>query len=40
MVFPGLCIVVRVLGLNLLRDGLRDLVDARLRGSLESSGLL
>mgnify|MGYP001320430287 CR=1 FL=1 len=28
--YPGLCIVVSVLGLNLLGDGLRDLLDPRL----------
>jgi peptide/nickel transport system permease protein len=30
-VFPGLAIVLAVLGLNLLGDGLRDLLDPRLR---------
>jgi len=30
-IFPGLAIVVTVLGLNLLGDGLRDLLDPRLR---------
>jgi peptide/nickel transport system permease protein len=30
-VFPGLAIVVTVLGLNLLGDGLRDVLDPRLR---------
>jgi peptide/nickel transport system permease protein len=30
--FPGLAIVVTVLGFNLLGDGLRDLLDPRLRG--------
>lgn len=30
-VFPGLAIVLTVLGLNLLGDGLRDLLDPRLR---------
>jgi peptide/nickel transport system permease protein len=30
-VFPGLAIVVTVLGLNLLGDGLRDILDPRLR---------
>jgi peptide/nickel transport system permease protein len=30
-IFPGLAIVVAVLGLNLLGDGLRDLLDPRLR---------
>ena len=32
-VIPGLCIVVTVLGLNLLGDGLRDALDPRLRVS-------
>ncbi len=30
-IFPGLAIVITVLGLNLLGDGLRDLLDPRLR---------
>lgn len=30
--FPGIAIIVTVLGLNLLGDGLRDLTDPRLRG--------
>jgi peptide/nickel transport system permease protein len=30
-VYPGLCIVLSVLGLNLLGDGLRDLLDPKLR---------
>jgi peptide/nickel transport system permease protein len=30
-IFPGLAIVLAVLGLNLLGDGLRDLLDPRLR---------
>ena len=30
-IFPGLAIVVSVLGLNLLGDGLRDLLDPTLR---------
>jgi peptide/nickel transport system permease protein len=30
-IFPGLAIVVTVLGLNLLGDGLRDILDPRLR---------
>jgi peptide/nickel transport system permease protein len=34
-IFPGLAILVTVLGLNLLGDGLRDLADPRLRGRLE-----
>jgi len=33
-IFPGLAILVTVLGLNLLGDGLRDLSDPRLRGRL------
>ncbi|RMF36839.1 MAG: ABC transporter permease [Alphaproteobacteria bacterium] len=32
-IFPGLAIVVTVLGLNLMGDGLRDLLDPRLRRS-------
>ena len=31
--FPGLCIFVTVLGINLLGDGLRDLLDPRLKRS-------
>lgn len=31
-IFPGLAIVLSVLGLNLLGDGLRDALDPRLRG--------
>ena len=30
-VFPGVAIALSVLGLNLLGDGLRDLLDPRLR---------
>jgi peptide/nickel transport system permease protein len=30
-VFPGMAIALSVLGLNLLGDGLRDLLDPRLR---------
>jgi peptide/nickel transport system permease protein len=30
-VFPGVVIALSVLGLNLLGDGLRDLLDPRLR---------
>ncbi|SNS19784.1 ABC transporter permease [Tropicimonas sediminicola] len=30
-ILPGLCIVLTVLGLNLMGDGLRDLLDPRLR---------
>jgi len=29
--FPGMCILLLVLGLNLLGDGLRDILDPRLR---------
>jgi peptide/nickel transport system permease protein len=32
-VFPGLALVLVVLGINLLGDGLRDVLDPRLRGS-------
>jgi len=32
--FPGIAIIICVLGLNLFGDGLRDLVDPRLRGVL------
>ncbi len=31
--FPGMAILVTVLGFNLLGDGLRDIVDPRLRRS-------
>jgi len=30
MIFPGLAIVISVLGLNLLGDGLRDVLDPRM----------
>jgi peptide/nickel transport system permease protein len=30
--FPGLAILVTVVGFNLIGDGLRDLLDPRLRG--------
>jgi peptide/nickel transport system permease protein len=33
-VFPGVAILISVLGLNLLGDGLRDLADPRLQGRL------
>jgi peptide/nickel transport system permease protein len=33
-IFPGVAILITVLGLNLLGDGLRDLTDPRLRGRL------
>ena len=39
MFFPGCCIAIVVMGLNLLGDGLRDLLDPRLRGGLPGSGL-
>jgi peptide/nickel transport system permease protein len=32
-IFPGLAIVITVLGLNLMGDGLRDILDPRLRGA-------
>ena len=31
MIFPGLAIILIVLGLNLLGDGIRDLLDPRLK---------
>jgi len=31
IIFPGLTIVIVVLGFNLLGDGIRDLLDPRLR---------
>jgi peptide/nickel transport system permease protein len=31
--FPGLAILITVMGFNLLGDGLRDLVDPRIRRS-------
>jgi peptide/nickel transport system permease protein len=31
MIFPGLAIVIAVLGLNLLGDGLRDVLDPRMK---------
>ncbi len=34
-IFPGVAILLAVLGLNLLGDGLRDLADPRLRGRLD-----
>src|SRR3546814_6651543 len=39
-IFPGLAIMVTVLGLNLLGDGLRDLLDPRLRRSEEHTSEL
>ncbi len=36
MVFPGVAIAVTVLGLNLLGDGLRDVLDPRLRGQFKA----
>jgi peptide/nickel transport system permease protein len=33
VVFPGIAIVLTVLGLNLLGDGLRDHLDPRLSGN-------
>ena len=39
MFFPGCCIAIVVMGLNLLGDGLRDLLDPRLRGGIPGSGL-
>jgi len=31
--FPGLAIMITVLGFNFLGDGLRDVLDPRLRGA-------
>ena len=31
MIFPGMAIVISVLGLNLLGDGLRDVLDPRMK---------
>ena len=31
VIYPGLCIMVTVLSLNLLGDGLRDALDPRLK---------
>src|SRR5258705_84543 len=39
MFFPGCCIAIVVMGLNLLGDGLRDLLDPRLRGGFRGSGV-
>ena len=39
MFFPGCCIAIVVMGLNLLGDGLRDLLDPRLRAGFPGSGL-
>ena len=36
MVFPGVAIAITVLGLNLLGDGLRDVLDPRLRGQFRA----
>ena len=36
-IFPGVAIALAVLGLNLLGDGLRDLLDPRLRSNLDSA---
>ena len=33
--FPGLAILITVMGFNLLGDGLRDIVDPRIRRSGE-----
>jgi len=33
-IFPGLAIAFSVLGLNLLGDGMRDLLDPKLRGAV------
>ena len=31
---PGICIMLLVLGFNILGDGIRDAIDPRLRGTL------
>jgi peptide/nickel transport system permease protein len=36
--FPGLAIIIAVLGFNLLGDGLRDILDPCLRGKQPGSG--
>jgi ABC-type dipeptide/oligopeptide/nickel transport system permease subunit len=36
--FPGLAIIMAVLGFNLLGDGLRDILDPRLRGKQVGGG--
>jgi peptide/nickel transport system permease protein len=36
--FPGLAITVTVLAFNLLGDGIRDMLDPHLRGSIGSRG--
>jgi peptide/nickel transport system permease protein len=36
-VFPGIAIMVAVLGLNLLGDGLRDYLDPHLKDELEGT---
>jgi len=38
--FPGLAIIITVLGFNLLGDGLRDILDPRLRGRQSLGGRL
>lgn len=37
-IFPGLAIIITVLGFNLLGDGLRDILDPRLRGRQSAPG--
>jgi peptide/nickel transport system permease protein len=37
--FPGLAIMITVLGFNLLGDGLRDVLDPRDVGDVEGGGL-
>lgn len=37
MVFPGICLSLTTVGVNLLGDALRDRLDPRLRGSMEMS---
>ena len=32
-IYPGICIIIAVIGFGLLGDGLRDITDPRLQGS-------
>jgi peptide/nickel transport system permease protein len=36
VLFPGLAITITVLAFNLLGDGIRDMLDPRLRGAVAS----
>jgi peptide/nickel transport system permease protein len=37
-IWPGLCLAIVVYGMNMLGDGLRDILDPRLRGGLGRYG--